>query len=292
MAGDWIKWHKGLEGKAEVVRLSGMLKLPREVVATKLMTFWCWCDNEIPQEDIRDNGSAFVTLSPCDGDNMAFIDALVGTPTFAASLAAVEWIRFRDGRVELPNFGRHNGETAKTRARNAKTQKKKRLKVSPEKQSETEPVQPHATPKVTEMSPSRGDKTMTREEERREDSPSERSNTPIPPRGFKPDFAQFYASYPRPSGKEAAAKAYERAQQRLQAQRIQDRGEVAAYLLERVTAFAKSPKGMGEFVPHPSTWLNQGRYLDDDSEWERAGTTQRRIVAGDGQITAGDAERF
>jgi hypothetical protein len=171
MAGDWIKWSKGLPNKPEVVRLAGALGLSRAEVVVRLMAFWEWCDDNIPEDAICDNGSAFVTLSPHDGDNVAFVDALVGTPKFADSLALVNWIRFRDGRVELPNFGRHNGETAKTRARNAKNQKRKR-----QQGGEAPPIPPPSPPNVSpQMSPPRGDKSVTRGEERREE------NTPPTP---------------------------------------------------------------------------------------------------------------
>ncbi len=165
MAGDWIKWEHGLVDKPEVIRLAAILGLAREVIVCRLMKFWEWCDLNIPDAAISETGSAFVILSPRDGDNVAFLDALVWTPGFADALAAVDWIRFRDGRIELPNFGRHNGETAKTRARNAKNQKKKRTKSGSEKPPNPRPSL--ATP-VTEMSPSGGDKTVTRGEERRE----------------------------------------------------------------------------------------------------------------------------
>lgn len=152
MAGDWIKWSVGLESKREIVRLAGVLGVSREVAVCRCMKFWEWCDQNIGTDAISNSGSAFVELSPHDGDNMAFVDDLVGTPKFAETMALVGWIRFRNGRLELPNFGRHNGETAKTRARNAKNQKIKRVK----------------------MSPRRGDKTVTRGEKRRvtKDPPS------------------------------------------------------------------------------------------------------------------------
>lgn len=197
MAGDWIKWEHGLIDKPEVIRISAALKLAREIVVCRLMKFWEWCDANIPDNAIQETGSAFVSLSPRDGDNVAFIDALVGTPNFADSLTAVDWIRFRDGRIELPNFGRHNGETAKTRARNAKNQKKKRLKPEVETPPKTKPQKTTSHRDVTGMSPPDGDKKVTREEERREEireekihsAPPERDG-PLPPenrgKGGKP----------------------------------------------------------------------------------------------------------
>jgi hypothetical protein len=183
MAGDWIKWTCGLLDKPEVIRMAVYLRTSREVVVCRLMKFWEWCDANIPDSSILDTGSAFVELSPDRGDNVAFVDALVGTPGFADSLAAVDWIRFRDGRVELPNFGRHNGETAKTRARNAKNQKKKRQRGGGVAH---DPERLRPPPPPPETSPLSGDKTVTRGEERREEKPTASHTRPRTPRKAKP----------------------------------------------------------------------------------------------------------
>jgi hypothetical protein len=133
MAGDWLKIDPDLPEKPEVVRMAAALNTtPEFIVCRCLLKFWRWCDANIPEEDIRSDGSAVVKLSPRDGDNKAFVDALVGTPGFADSYSDVRWATFRNGRIELKNFGRHNGKTAKTRARNAKDQKKKRRMSLPD----------------------------------------------------------------------------------------------------------------------------------------------------------------
>lgn len=207
MAGDWIKWEHGLIDKPEVFRMSVFLHSTKEVIVCRLMKFWEWCDSNIPESAIHEDGSAYVTLSPRDGDNMAYIDALVGLELFAASLADAGWIRFRGGRIELPNFGRHNGETAKTRARNAKNQKRLRGKTN----GNIPP--PHGGIKdddVTKMSSQNGDKTVTRGEESREEEKKEppnpqrgkglkprwsESETPIPPELDTPDFRAVWESW-------------------------------------------------------------------------------------------------
>lgn len=167
MAGDWVKWEIGLENKPEVVRMAALLGKSRKEVAVDCMTLWAWADRTIPEDTISESGSAFVTLSPCAGDNMAFIDTVVGTPLFADSISRVGWLRFRDERVEFPNFGRHNGETAKTRARNARNQKKKR-QIPDVKKPPTTVASGADPPKdVTVLSPPRGDILVTRGEERR-----------------------------------------------------------------------------------------------------------------------------
>jgi hypothetical protein len=66
------------------------------------------------------------------------------------------------------------------------------------------------------------------------------------------DFEDFWAEYPRRVGKLAAERAYRAARKLASAQTILD-GLV-------LTRFAKDP----QFIPHPSTWLNQGRWMDEE----------------------------
>jgi len=177
MAGDWIKWVKGLTKKPEIVLMASTLKKSRREVAAMCMEFWEWCDENISEDTFTPNGSAFVKLSPLDDDNLAFIDALVGTAKFADSLTAVDWLRCRDGRIELPGFALHNGQTAKTRARNAKNQKSKRQSDEPESP-------PKKTARRSKMSPPRDDKNNTREREREECITSDEVIHPLnPPAG-------------------------------------------------------------------------------------------------------------
>lgn len=178
MAGDWIKYVKGLEQKPEVVQIAGVLSIPREFVVCRLMKLWSWTDDNIPEENISStDDSAFVKMSPKNDDNMAFVDALVGTPGFAAAMASACWIRFRHGRIELPNFGRNNGETAKTRARNAKNQKRMRQRQE-------------------QKSPGDGDIPNTREEKRREDTDSV---SPPPSKSKHPSLTERTGSAARAS---------------------------------------------------------------------------------------------
>lgn len=75
---------------------------------------------------------------------------------------------------------------------------------------------------------------------------------------------QIYALYPRKVAPAAAKKAIARA-----LAKCRDRGDPIAFLTERVTAYAKAREGQDkQFTPHPATWFNQERYLDDDAEWQ------------------------
>jgi len=134
VAGDWIKWSKGLATRREVVLLAAMLRRDRHEVAGRLMVFWEWLDDNVADHEI-DELSLDVSL--CIGDSPCeFVDALVGLPGFAAALASdgVRWLSARSGgRLTVPHFGRHNGTTAKTRA--LESRKKQRQRAAKDEQS-------------------------------------------------------------------------------------------------------------------------------------------------------------
>jgi hypothetical protein len=90
------------------------------------------------------------------------------------------------------------------------------------------------------------------------------------------DFAEFWAAYPRRVAKKAALKAWDAALKTLQRDRHCDRTEATAAILEAAQAFAVSDKGRGDpqYIPYPTTWLNQGRYDDDRQTWTTNGHQQ------------------
>ena len=80
-------------------------------------------------------------------------------------------------------------------------------------------------------------------------------------------FESWWEAYPRKVGKQLAEKCYTEAVTRLKSS---GRDEPRQFLLERAIAFASSDVAQGDFVPHPSTWLRQGRYDDDPSAWSNS----------------------
>jgi hypothetical protein len=82
--------------------------------------------------------------------------------------------------------------------------------------------------------------------------------SPPPPPPADDGFAAFWAVYPRKTGgKDAARKAYAKALKRAD----------AATVLAGAERFRDDPnlppKDEARFIPHPTTWLNQGRWADD-----------------------------
>ena len=130
MAGDWIKFEHVTPDKPEVVQMAGKLEIDQDCVVGKLLRLWIWSD----QQSV--SGDALIVTE-------AFLDRLVFCAGFSKALRSVGWLEGRDGRLSLPNFIRHNGETAKKRAlskdRNAAKRKRDAesvTKASPEKRRE------------------------------------------------------------------------------------------------------------------------------------------------------------
>lgn len=110
-------------------------------------------------------------------------------------------------------------------------------------------------------------------------SPSNKNTPPIsPPRGTYPkSFLAWWEAYPRKVGKAAAARAYKRAGSRLRIEHDLDSETAAQRLLDCAREFAASDLGRDkQFCPHPASWLNDGRYDDDRTTWDRATETSPR----------------
>jgi len=70
------------------------------------------------------------------------------------------------------------------------------------------------------------------------------------------EFLQFWEAYPRKVGKLAAFKAFEK---------VDPDAELLKKMIETIEQWKKSKqwkKDNCQFIPHPQTWLNQGRWDD------------------------------
>jgi hypothetical protein len=109
----WIKIAHSTPDKPEIVALADALGIDQDAAFGKCVRLWIWADQQTISGD-----AISVTES--------FLDRLTCCPGFASALQKVGWIRVKDGRIALPHFSRHNGETAKNRALSADRMRKKR----------------------------------------------------------------------------------------------------------------------------------------------------------------------
>lgn len=91
-----------------------------------------------------------------------------------------------------------------------------------------------------------------------------------------------YDLYPRKVGRPKALKSIERAIRKFGYAHIHDRATVFA------AVWQDAPKERLQFCPHPSTFYNQERFQDEESEWQRA-TRDGRLGEKQSRNTALDA---
>ncbi len=113
MAGNWIKWTKGLTTKREVLALANAMETDRSIVVVMLMEFWEWADDNTDDGHIR-------------GVTMSDIDAIVRFDGFAKHLIGVHWLKKTRSGMSIPNFDRHNGKSAKARVLDAERKRRSR----------------------------------------------------------------------------------------------------------------------------------------------------------------------
>lgn len=107
MAGNWIKFDTSTSDKPEVWAIAESLGIDPDAVVGKLLRVWAWFDDQ------TEKGNApIVTRS--------LLDRKVGVTGFVTAMVAAGWMVETDGVLSLPNFDRHNGQTAKNRILTAK----------------------------------------------------------------------------------------------------------------------------------------------------------------------------
>lgn len=113
MAQQWIKFATNTSDKPEVWAMAQALGIDPDAVVGKLLRVWAWFDAH------SETGNApSVTRS--------LLDRVAGVAGFTNAMIAVFWMTDDGTRLELPNFDRHNGQTAKRRALTANRVEKSR----------------------------------------------------------------------------------------------------------------------------------------------------------------------
>ncbi len=113
MAAPWIKVRTNLRDQREVFVVARRLGLARDHVVGLCVRFWAWADSQ-------------TTDGTIDGIRPDDLDAIVEHAGFAAALAEAGWLLVDDRGVIIPNFDRHNGESAKKRVLAAERKSRQR----------------------------------------------------------------------------------------------------------------------------------------------------------------------
>ena len=234
MAGDWIKMRGNLWDDPRVSKLCDLTDQSEAAIVGAL--YWLWAAADQHTEDGLMLG---LTLRQ--------IDRKTGVQGLGAALCQIGWLEDNPDGVRIVNFEEHNGTSAKRRCTDAQRKANVRnVSASDADKQQTESGQ---------KTPNLG----AREEKRRE----EKKNTPSIPQGG--GFDEFWSAYPKKVGKDDARKAF--------LKRKPD-GELLALMLAAIAAQRESQawtRDGGQYIPNPSTWLNQGRWQDETDPVPQSG---------------------
>jgi hypothetical protein len=107
MAGYWIKFDTSTPDKPEVWEIAQRLDIDPDAVVGKLLRVWSWFDDQ------TEKGNATIVTK-------ALLDRRVGVTGFCDAMIDCGWMTESDSEIQVVNFDRHNGRTAKNRCLTAK----------------------------------------------------------------------------------------------------------------------------------------------------------------------------
>jgi hypothetical protein len=191
----------------------------------------------------------------------ALLDRIVGVIGFCEAVRDAGWLTITDEGISLPGFDKHNGNTAKSRSMTAK-------RVAKHKASGGYNAKGNA-PTVSGALP--------REEKRREEKNKDQ-------KPLFDAFESFWKMYPAKKGKTPARKAWAKAAKSPEV--IQ---QIMQGLANHLTCRQWTKDG-GEYIPNPSSWLNQERWNDEVSHGP-ANTERSRPLSAVERVAAKAAER-
>ena len=122
----------------------------------------------------------------------------------------------------------------------------------------------------------RGTKHTDNDNDNDNDNDSDKLNTPLSPlegklvqdkparmkAEYPADFEEFWKLYPRKNGKDAALRAWK-------TKKREGRLPALSVLADAVAAAKRTDQWQrdgGQYIPHPATWLNQGRWMDEPEQ--------------------------
>lgn len=117
MAGDWLKVEICTPDKSEIWCIAQDLEIEPDAAFGKVFRVWAWFDQQT-----EDGNAPSVTKN--------LLDRLVGVTGFCDAMVRSGWMEDKKGVIAIPNFDRHNGESGKKRAQQARRTAKSRAKKS------------------------------------------------------------------------------------------------------------------------------------------------------------------
>lgn len=278
MAGDWIKMRTDLYRDPKVCALADLL-LSKDGDLSRYVNQMCQRDMTVTRNVtrcavvgalvsvwgvLRHQGKRDGDDLAVDGVTNAVVDDIADMPGFGDAMEHVGWLISDEDGIVLPKFFRElNAEPVKTSG----AERQKKYRERKRESDVTRDVTRDSAGDVTDAVTVTGEERERREEKETPNPPLAGGGAAKPARAARGEhrhFAAFWAAYPRKVAKPAAMAAFDK---------IDPDDTLFAAMLAALEVQKRSPKWTkdnGEYITHPSTWLNQRRWEDMPPEVGRS----------------------
>ena len=253
-----MRWFKHMTASTNDEKLSRL----RDEFGLAGYGFW-WSVVEIIAGNLSEDEQTSVTFSPKKWGNSLGISAkkFQTLAEFCAKIGLFQ-IEFSQNAItiNMPNILKYKDEyTGKRTKKSGQTPDKCRDNVRPSRARGTE-TDTETDTEYTPLTPQGGncgvDETPASEDAPTTTPPAAENRRTKTARPYSAGFENFWAAYPNKVGKDAAWRAWQKRKADL------PEGETLLAILARQRASQQWQKEGGQYVPHPATWLNQGRWQD------------------------------
>lgn len=275
----WIESHQELRGHPKTKRLAKRLKIQPYAAAGLLHFLWYWAVDYAPDGDL----SGFEDWEIADAagyekDPAKLMDALIFSGFLDNTEQGIkihDWDDYAGRTIEQrEEKKKKNRERQQKYRERHKDEKTDNASVTPEKPENKDPVTQDNESVTRDITPSNEptEHNITEHNITIHNITEQDSNTPpIPPTGGgegkppekppdlqKKRFDEFWERYPKKQGKGAAEKSWAKIKP---TRELHER--IMAAVQDNIDHNLNWKRDNGQYIPNPSTWLNQRRWEDE-----------------------------
>lgn len=252
----WLESHQQLERHPKTMRLMYAMGWDIDTTIGKLHRFWWWVLDFAPNGDLSKYSPELI------GQSIGLSADI--SRTFMDKLADIKFVDRGEGVLRVHNWLRYAGRylrDTKFKRNDILWKEAQELYAIPCNPT-TSPVSRH----IADMQPTSCSESAVPNQPTNPTRPTLPDQTPPTPSPkartvtYSPEFSAFWETYPNKKGKDKAWVAWKK--------RIPDIPQNVCEIVERHKSSEDFKKENGRFVPHPATWLNQGRWADVLTEKE------------------------
>ena len=240
----WLQVHQTLKDHRKTFDSADMLEIKPAYMIGLLTCFWLWALDNAPSGNLA--GISARTIARAAGWPEDDAD------NFVSSIKAAGWLdESEDGDLEIHDWYDYAGKLIDQREAEKQRSRRRRAKAKTEEETTDGRPTDDQEKTVGRVDKTRVDKTRV------DKTKGDKSPTSAKPTAQDDRFDQFWNAYPRKVGKKAAQNSWKK---------IKPTAELFEKIMQSLEAAKHSAQWQrenGQYIPHPTTWLNQGRWDDE-----------------------------